>query len=53
MGMGVGENVPGGQLLPPSETSSVGCHLIELLVKAVPCKPQTTQAIAQAVGCSS
>lgn len=50
---GMGENAPGGQLLPPSNNSSVGCHLIELLVKAVPCKPQTTQAIAQAVGCSS
>lgn len=51
--MGDGGECPRWTILSPSKISSAGFHIIELLVTTVPCKPQTTQAIAQAVGCSS
>lgn len=48
-----GEEAPVSHLSPPSETSidRNGLHLIKLLAKRVHGNPQTTQAIAKAIGC--
>ena len=49
-----GDRAPGGYLLSPHEAFSTGngLYFIELLAKGVPCQPQTTKAVAKAIGCS-